>query len=222
MFNSFYCLSNKILDKSKVFDDYALEYDQWFDEHPLEYSLELRTIQELLPQQGVGIEVGAGTGRFTQPLGISLAVEPSEAMRKIAVNRGINAIQGVAEALPFESASCDFVLMVTTVCFLEQPELAFEEASRVLKSAGCIVLGIIDRQSRLGKKYEASRKTSRFYKDAHFYSVAEINHFLLKSGFKMIQSVQAILPGDNIKGTKVKSGYGEGSFVVIKAVKSQS
>ena len=209
------------MKKSNVFDDYALEYDQWFDEHPLEYSLELRAIQELLPQQGVGIEVGAGTGRFTQPLGISLAVEPSEAMRKIAANRGIKVIEAVAEALPFNSSSYDFVLMMTTVCFLERPEVAFEEACRILKSEGCIVLGIIDRQSRLGKKYEANRNTSKFYKDAHFYSVAEIKNKLLQSGFRDIKTVQVILPGDNISGTdtEVKPGYGEGSFVALKACK---
>lgn len=204
------------------FDHYALEYDLWFDEHPLVYSLELSAIKELLPQRGVGIEVGAGTGRFAQPLGISLAVEPSEAMREIAVIRGVNIIDGVAESLPFKNDSYDFVLMVTTVCFLKQPELAFKEAHRVLKTDGCIVIGIIDRESRLGKKYTENQRSSKFYKDAHFYSAQEIQQKLLKSGFKMIQSVQAILPGDNIKGTKVKSGYGEGSFVVIKAVKSQS
>ena len=120
----------------KAFDQFAPEYDKWFEDHDREYALELRAIREYLPGEGTGIEIGAGTGRFTLPLNIALGVEPSAAMRRIAVGRGANVVDGTAEAIPVGSGSQDFALLVTTVCFLEAPAIAFREAYRVLKERG--------------------------------------------------------------------------------------
>jgi len=205
----------------EAFDNYALEYDKWFDNHEIEYVLELKAIREFLPKKGKGIEVGAGTGRFSQPLGISLGIEPSEAMRRLAANRGVNVIAGAAESLPVADGFYDFALLVTTVCFLEEPELAFREVYRVLKAEGTIIVGLIDKDSKLGKKYEEKKSESKFYKNANFHAVVEIQENLIKAGFKNIEYVQAILPGDIIKNKEpgVKLGYGEGSFVVLRAQK---
>ena len=82
--------------KSEAFDKNALEYDRWFDRHKIEYAQELKAIREVLPKEGKGVEIGAGTGRFTQPLGLSLGVEPSRAMRSIASSRGVNVIAATA------------------------------------------------------------------------------------------------------------------------------
>ena len=210
--------------KIEVFNNFAAEYDKWFENHEIEYALELKAIRELLPKEGEGIEIGAGTGRFTQPLGISIGVEPSEAMRKLAQRRGVYAISGTAESLPVESGLYDFALLVTTVCFLEDPEIAFKEVYRVLKAEGFILVGLIDKESRLGQKYEKKKSGSKFYKNANFYSVAKIQEILEKSGFSKIKCVQAILPGD-INETyepEVKQGYGEGSFVVLRAQKHEA
>lgn len=209
------------MKKSEAFDDYALEYDRWFENHEIEYEQELKAIRELLPKEGRGLEIGAGTGRFSQPLGISLGVEPSEAMRSLALSRGVNVIAGTAESLPVGGGLYDYALLVTTVCFLEAPELAFEEVYRVLKAEGIIIVGLIDKDSKLGKKYEEKKNESKFYKDANFHSVEEIQEKLEKTKFSNIEYVQAILPGDIKENTEpeVKQGYGEGSFVVIRAKK---
>ena len=206
------------MDKSEVFEKFALEYDQWFDNHELEYEQELKAIRDLLPKVGNGVEIGAGTGRFTQPLGISLGIEPSKAMREIAISRGVNIVAGTAESIPVEDGLYDYALMVTTVCFLDTPEIAFREAHRILKAGGFIIVGLIDRDSKLGKKYEENKNESKFYRDANFHSVIEVQRDLKKSGFSNIESVQAILPGDSDGSyePKVKKGYGEGSFVVLR------
>jgi len=203
------------------FNNFAAEYDKWFESHEREYAQELKAIRELLPKEGNGIEIGAGTGRFTQPLEVSLGVEPAEAMRNIALSRGVNVIAGTAESLPVKDNLYDYALLVTTACFLEMPELAFKEVHRVLKSEGFIIVGLIDRNSRLGKKYGERKNESKFYKNANFHSVEEIQGKLEKTGFSNIYCVQAILPGDvneNYK-SEVKQGYGEGSFVVLRAQK---
>ena len=206
------------MDKSEVFEKFALEYDQWFENHEVEYAQELKAIRDLLPKVGNGIEIGSGTGRFTQPLGISLGIEPSQAMREIAISRGVNIVAGTAESIPVEDGLYDYALMVTTVCFLDTPEIAFREAHRILKAGGFIIVGLIDRDSKLGKKYEEKKNESKFYQDANFHSVIEVQRDLKKSGFSNIESVQAILPGDadGSYEPKVKKGYGEGSFVVLR------
>lgn len=208
-----------------VFDKFALDYDRWFDTHEKEYALELKAIRELLPKDGDGIEIGAGTGRFTEPLGISLGIEPSEAMRNIALGRGANIIAGTAEYIPVKDNVYRYALLVTTVCFLANPEIAFKEVHRVLESDGYIIVGLIDKESKLGRKYEAKKAESRFYANAIFHSVEEIKKILNKTGFSYTECVQAILPGDVDNNDKrevkseVKPGYGEGSFVVLKAQK---
>jgi ubiquinone/menaquinone biosynthesis C-methylase UbiE len=205
----------------EAFDNFAHEYDKWFEDHKVEYALELKAIKVFLHKEGNGIEIGAGTGRFTQPLGISLGVEPSEAMRSIALGRGVNVIAGTAESLPVEDRSYDFALLVTTVCFLEAPEFAFKEVYRVLKAEGFIIIGLIDKDSNLGKKYEEKKSASKFYKNANFHSVVEMQDKLEQAGFSNIEYVQAILPGDMNENhePEVKQGYGEGSFVVLRAQK---
>ena len=65
--------------------------------------------------------------RFAAPLGIRLGVDPSLEMSRIAQKRGIDVVHGRAEDLPFDDTSMDFVLMVTTLCFLDDVEQAFAE-----------------------------------------------------------------------------------------------
>lgn len=206
----------------EVFENFALEYDKWFENHEVEYALELKAIREYLPKEGDGLEIGAGTGRFTQPLGISLGVEPSEAMRSLALSRGANTVAGTAESLPVVDATYDYAVLVTTVCFLDEPELAFKEVYRVLKAEGFIIVGLIDKESKLGKKYEDKKNKSKFYKNANFHSVMEIQKKLEKAGFSNIECIQALLPGDTHENYKpeVKQGYGEGSFVVLRGQKN--
>ena len=205
----------------EVFNNFALEYDKWFEDHKVEYALELKAIREYLPKEGDGIEIGAGTGRFTQPLGISLGVEPSEAMRSLALSRGTNVVAGTAESLPVVDGTYEYAVLVTTVCFLDEPELAFKEVYRVLKAEGFIIVGLIDNDSKLGKKYEEKKIKSKFYKNATFHSVVEIQKKLEKAGFSDIECIQALLPGDTHENYKleVKQGYGEGSFVVLRGQK---
>lgn len=207
--------------KSEIFDKYALEYDQWFEDHKIEYGLELKAIRELLPEKGEGVEIGAGTGRFTQALAISLGIEPSETMRNIASGRGVNIIDGFAESLPINDDYYDYALLVTTVCFLDTLETAFREVYRILKANGFIIIGLIDKDSVLGKRYEENKSESKFYKDARFHSVNEIQKELKDAGFSNFEYTQTLLPGgvDKYSSVEIKQGYGEGSFVVLRAQK---
>jgi len=113
--------------KVTPFERYANRYEEWFIRNAFAYQSELQAIKVLMPLCGVGMEIGVGTGRFAAPLGIKIGIEPSEAMRKIASEKGIEVIDGVAEDLPFENERFDFALMVTTICFLDDIETSFRE-----------------------------------------------------------------------------------------------
>ena len=204
-----------------AFDKSAQQYEAWFAEHPLVYVSELHAVREFIPKNGDGIEIGIGTGRFAAPLGIRRGVEPSRAMAELAKKKGLDVVSGVAENLPYKDNELDFALMVTTVCFLDDIDLAFKETHRVLKSGGLFIIGFVDRNSPLGKLYLERKDKSAFYKDATFYSVHELVSHLKKAGFDDFSFKQTIFrPLSEIQEAEpVKDGYGEGSFVVVRGVK---
>ena len=176
-------------------------------------------IQQAIPQHKTGIEIGVGTGRFAVPLNIKFGVEPSENMARVAELRGITVYQASAEKLPIDNATFDFVLMVTTVCFLADIPKSFSEVYRILKTNGEIILAIIDKNSELGRKYEKEKSSNKFYSDAHFHSTEELTVLFQQSHFQNFEYWQTLM---SLKENEIENptkGYGQGSFVVIKAVK---
>ena len=207
-------------EKITPFNKLAQEYDQWFDRHQAVFQSELEALKKVVPSKGLGLEVGVGTGRFAAAFGIKFGIDPSQAMLDIAKSRGIDIVKGVAESLPFENDYFDFVLIVTTLCFVDNPLKALSEIKRVLKPGGSLIIGMIDRSSALGKSYEAKKQDNPFYRDAHFYSVDEEIQLMNQLGFAQKEIYQTIFkPLENItKVEQVKKGYGDGGFVVIRAV----
>ena len=133
------------MEHTKIFNENVEEYEAWYEEYPEVYNSEVLAIQEQLlklPENIRGIEVGLGTGRFSEPLGIKEGVEPSENMAAIARERGIEVTNGIAENLPIRDLYFDFVLFVT-ICHLDNLKLAFEHAHRILKSGGSIIIGLL-------------------------------------------------------------------------------
>jgi ubiquinone/menaquinone biosynthesis C-methylase UbiE len=209
------------MPKIEPFEKYGQRYEDWFEKNRFAYKSELRAIRAQLPESGDCIEIGVGSGRFASRLGIKLGIEPSKKMRELAKRRGIKVINGVAEALPFEDSAFDCALMITTICFLDNIETAFKEAYRVLKPGGSLIIGFVDKDSTIGKIYQRQKGKSIFYRIATFYSVDEVILYLRKSGFGELYMSQTIFHSlPEIKDIEpLKEGYGEGSFVVIKAVK---
>jgi SAM-dependent methyltransferase len=201
--------------KTAPFEDHADAYEHWFDEHPAIYAAELEAVRRLLPPPGFdGLEVGVGSGRFAAPLGIGNGVEPSPRMAARARARGIRVAFGVAEALPFAAKRFDVVLLVTTICFVDDAAGALGEAYRVLKPGGSVLVGFVDRDSDLGAAYERRRDTSRFYRDAVFFSTAEVVALIEGAGFTVDAVRQTLVPGE--APDAVLAGSGRGAFVVIR------
>lgn len=206
-----------------LFDEHVAEYEEWFQHYPFVFQSEIEAVREMLPEGEnlSGIEVGLGTGQYSKALGIKEGIEPSRHMRDMARKRGVESMNAMAEELPYGDMRFDFVLMLFCVSYLKDIEAAFKEAFRVLKRNGCLIVGFIDRDSVIGKEYELRKHDSTFYKHARFYPVEKISDELTNAGFRHLEFNQTLFGTlDSIKERQpAKEGFGEGSFVVIKAVK---
>lgn len=206
------------MDLNNIFDQNVELYEDWFKANNYIFEAELTAIKQLLPVSGEGIEIGIGTGVFSERLGIKKGIEPSFKMRERAIERGINVIQAFAENLPIQNGAYGFALMVTVDCFLNDILQAFKEVCRILSSDGHFIIAFIDKETPLGRIYDQNKHTNRFYKDAIFRSAQEIKKLLITTGFCVADERQTVFSLDN-KSQDIKEGCGEGVFAVIKAKK---
>jgi ubiquinone/menaquinone biosynthesis C-methylase UbiE len=208
---------------TEIFDKNVEAYEAWYDNYPEVFQSEVTAIREQLlklPEDIYGIEVGLGTGMFSKALGIKEGLEPSEEMAKKAMKRGIEIMKGVAEKLPYSDYHFDFLLFVT-ICHLKNLKMALREAHRVLKPGGSVIIAFLDKKQTIAQQYEEKRHRSTFFKNATYYSVDKVKELLKEAKFKNLEFNQTLFGELNeIKDVQTpKEGYGEGSFVVVKAVK---
>lgn len=207
---------------SNAFKTHSVEYDAWYDKYPYVFESEVEAVRDALPEGNIrGIEVGLGTGRFAEALGIKDGVEPIFEMRNMAYKRGIDVMDAIAERLPYKDLQFDFVLMVNCIYYFQSIQSAFKEAHRVLKRDGTLIIGFVEKNSIIGKSYELKKQDSTFYKNANFYSTEKITEEIKASGFNRLEFSQTLFKNlDEIKEFEpTKPGVGEGSFIVIKAIK---
>lgn len=211
------------METTEIFDKHVKKYEKWFDDHRMAYQSEVLALKEHfseLPENIRGIEVGLGTGRFSEPLGIKEGIEPSVEMAEKAIKRGIEIMKGTAERLPYSALQFDFVLFVT-ICYFKNVKKAFQEAHRVLKPKGSVIIGFLDSEQSVAKSYMEKKQKSNFYKEARFYSANHVKNLLEKTGFEKLVFSQTLFGElDDINEIqRPKPGFGEGSFVVVKATK---
>jgi len=217
-------MSQPNLTKSQeAFDAVATSYDAWFDANPHAYASELEALRRFFPATGDRLEVGIGTGRFAEPLGISLGVEPSSGMAAIARGRGIEVVEGIAQALPFPEGRFDAVLICTVFCFVKELEPVLAEAFRVLREGGTLVLAELDLNRPLVCAYDAHKDKDPLYRHASFHTADEFSRALGAVGFRIEERCQTIFGDPTAMPTPdpVKPGHGEGAFIVFKARKGR-
>ncbi len=174
------------MSTARIFDLLYLDYDHWYEEHPVTARNELLVVGEALsgaPEPCV--EVGVGTGWFASRLGCLLGVDPSLSMLRIARARGVEAVAGRGEALPLASSRLGTVLMVVTICFVDDPWRVVAEASRALVGGGRLVVCIVPRDSPWGRYYVSlASRGHPFYSHARFYTVGEVDEFARRAGLR--------------------------------------
>lgn len=196
----------------------AAAYDAWYDAHPALYRTELAALRKAVPRRGRGLEIGVGTGRFASPLAVRYGLDPSPAMLALAGRRGVRAVRGVGEALPFRSASFDLVLIVFVVEFVDDLEGFLAEAARALRDRGRLVVGFMDKDGAWGRHFHQASQARRFF---HPPSPRELIAVLERLGLRYEASWQALFgpPPDLRRAERPRGGFGRGGFVVVKALK---
>ena len=169
--------------KTKSFEQHADAYEVWFKKHKTIYEDEVQTAKKLIGSASNGLEIGIGSGKFALPLGIKIGIEPSKRMRELAQAKGLEVIDGIAENLPFDNEKFNFAVMITTVCFVDDLFQALSEAYRVIIPGGFLLIGLVEKNSPIGKEYQEKKAKSKFYGEASFYSTQEVTALAQKAGF---------------------------------------
>lgn len=207
--------------RSGPYETHSDRYDRWFPRHEAAYLSELLAVRALLPVGGRGLEIGVGTGRFAVPLGVEVGLDPAAAMLRRARARGIKAVRGIAEALPFADGCFDYALMVVVLSFLDDAPAGLAEARRVLRPGGALVVGFIDKDSPSGSDYLARHAHRLFFREASFYAADEAAQLLAGAGFRDPRWVQTLFerPEEMTRIEPLQPGHGSGAFVVVKAIR---
>jgi SAM-dependent methyltransferase len=182
-------------NRGSPFDSLASEYDAWFEqEGRLVFDIEVRAFQQILPLlPRPWLEVGVGSGRFAQALGIETGIDPSVKLLETAKKRGITGFLARGEEKFFEARTFGTVFLIVTLCFVSSPAAVLKECRRILQEHGEIVLGLVLRDSPWGQHYLAKKKQGhRFYSNATFYSYQEIVKLLEQSGFVVEKVVSTL------------------------------
>jgi len=204
------------------FDTRADAYDAWYDCCPRTFASELRALRRLLPSSGDWVEVGVGTGRFAATLGIKTGVEPAAAMAAYARARGVTVHEGVAEALPLPSESCDAVFFITALCFVRDVRKAFAEAWRVLRPGGTCIVAMLPKSSPLGRSIDAAREGDVFFRHAVLRETRDVVRDLEHAGLSFRGAVHTLRGSParfEHRTQRPGRGLRRGSFVVLRAVR---
>ena len=205
------------------FDSLAETYDSWYDgKGRTAFETELAALRPLLAELPKPLlEVGVGTGRFAQALGIPLGIDPSTALLAKARQRGVEVLYGEGEELVFRAGSFGTVFLLTTWEFLADPPKVLRECRRVLKPDGRLVNAILEREGKWGASYaERGRQGHPLFSRAHFDRYEDVKNQTEQAGFAVAKTVSTLLqgPGETVAMEEARPGFVPGaSFVVLVA-----
>lgn len=160
-------LKNSLYD----FDKTAQDYDSWYDTKAgrMYDKLEKKTFDRLIGADNVGkklLDVGCGTGHWSSYFANKgfqvVGIDVSDKMIKAAKDKNIkNARFEVVggDKIHFKDKSFDCAAAITSVEFMQNPQLAISEMVRCVKSKGIVLIGVLNSLNSQNKS-RAAQKTS--------------------------------------------------------------
>jgi len=159
----------------------AAEYEAWYHTRRgawiAEAELDLM-MSMMRPAAGSTLlDVGCGTGHFSRRFaqtGLQVTgIDPDRSAIDFARGQSGNVfyLQGRAQHLPFADASFDYCSAVTSLCFMDDVDVALREMWRVSRSG--VVLGLLNRRSLLYRQ----REQHPGYSGARWDSVREARYW---------------------------------------------
>ncbi len=149
------------------------------------------------------LDVGCGDGAYSvlacQRGARVVGVDRSSAMLVAARRRAEDCPERIewclaaAEALPFGSERFDVVIAVTALCFVKNPQCSIQEAARVLRPGGSLIVGELGRYSL----WAISRKVrgwlgSPTWRGVHFWSYGNLRKLIVQSGLRFHSGRSAV------------------------------
>ena len=189
----------------------ARQYEQWMNRPGNRFvsDLECRLMLDLLkPLPGkTALDIGCGIGMNFYPLlneGLQVTgLDPSPYMLDIAAKEAGNRIdlhRGYAEDLPFDDNTFNYACLTTTLEFVENPQEAIAEASRVTRDR--IYLAILNRYAVSGIQLRVKGIfTKSLYNRARFFSLWEMK--------RMIRSLLGDVPISWRTVSQLPAGFGD-------------
>jgi ubiquinone/menaquinone biosynthesis C-methylase UbiE len=188
-----------MIKKVKAFDMVAEAYDDWYN-HPQGkqvFTAERNAINFMIPSEGLGIEIGAGTGAFAQSLQrdnrVIVCLDPSISMVSEAKKKNLHIILGYSEYSPFRSVFT-FAYMVTVIEFLDHPVSTLLDIKKICKHNTPLILLFINANSSWGTFYsELGTKGDPVFQQARLYRLDEIIEIFEKAKYKVKKTTGTLL-----------------------------
>jgi len=158
-------------------------------------------LADLKPGERV-LDMGCGDGNYTGPAagrtGSAVGLDRSPAMLRAAAKRlggrpGLRWVEGDGLSLPFRDSSFDVVLIVTVLCFAADPQAVVNEAFRVLRCGGRLILGELGRYS----SWAFTRRIrgllgSTTWRNARLFAPRDLRVLLERAGFTDTTTAAAV------------------------------
>ena len=176
-----------------ILDNSAEKYNRWYHSQygswvgQLEFSLLCQLLQPI--KDDSLLDIGCGSGYFSRKFsdyGLNVTgIDPDQAMINFAIshNSDIHYIIGDALALPFNKREFDYSSAITSLCFIDQSQLAVAEMWRVSKKG--MVLGLLNRNSLL---YLQKANTGS-YKGSRWDTLSDIKQWIAQLNPKPSQVI---------------------------------
>lgn len=191
-----------------LFDNAAEAYESWYTSpqgrraDAAERAL-LEWLLASFPSAHSLLEIGCGTGHFTtwlaQHYPVVTGIERAPAMLSQLHRHAsdLPLVLGDAHQLPFRSRAVDLTVFVTTVEFLDTPELALSEAMRIARHG--MVLVVLNRWSRGGYSRRWGAQAQRtLLSQAHDYSLPALQAFVKRAAGPRLKKIfwsSTLFPG---------------------------
>jgi SAM-dependent methyltransferase len=204
------------------FERDSAHYDAWYDSDEGRdiFRVEVECLAPLVAScASPRLEVGVGTGRFSQALGIELGLDRAMAPLQRARERGVLVVRGDAEHLPVRTSSLGAVVFVMTLCFVAHPEGALDEARRALAPGGDLVIGTVALDSAWGESYaRAAREGHPYYRHARLRTTSQLGDTLSRGGWDVVAWRSGLVEAPGARGFVARDGLVAGAgFVALRA-----
>lgn len=223
------------LQKS-AFKESAEDFDAWFNKNKTVFQSEFLAEKQLLSNPKNAVSIGVGSGLFASKLGIKYGVEPAEGMANLARQRGIDVKIGTAEDVPYPNEKFDSVLLSTVLSYVNDAQKAIDEAYRILKPRGHVVVSFLAREGSYAMLYDLAYLRGRhdpkisppcpyplsFIGGAKWLTTSEVTAMLKKAGFTDFCYVQTLRRHPKYTNEAVETpaeGYKKGDFIVVRGKK---